>query len=182
MAILSPAGIVRCCAFFVGLFAAAAYGQQNAEEYQVKAAFLFNFAKFVEWPPQAFNSTSDPIVICVLGQNPFGHALDEAVAGKNIAGRAIVTREVAAGKQAVSCQILFISASERKRWRALLDGIKGCYILTVGESDGFTASGGVVGLKLEDGKVRFEINMDAAEQSKLRISSKLLSLAQVVRK
>jgi hypothetical protein len=108
--------------------------------------------------------------------------LDEAVAGKKVAGRSIVTREIAAGKHASSCQILFISVSERKRWRAILDGVKGCYILTVGESEEFTSSGGVVSLEVEEGKVRFQINADAAKQSKLRISSKLLSLAQMARK
>jgi hypothetical protein len=179
MAFLSRANLIRCCALAGSLVAVAQ--AQNAEEYQVKAAFLYNFAKFVEWPAQAFKGPTDPTVICVLGQNPFGHALEEAVAGKTVAGRGIVTREVSDVKQAGSCQILFIGASERKRWSAILEGIKGGCILTVGESEEFAAKGGIIGLKLEDGKVRFEINVDAAEHAKLRISSKLLSLAQVVR-
>src|SRR5271155_5832027 len=113
--------------FTVGLWTLLALSAcaQIVDEYQVKAAFLYNFAKFVEWPPQAFKSATDPIVICVLGQNPFGQALDSAVAGKNVAGRGVVTREVPAALPAGSCQILFISASERKRWWAILDGIKG---------------------------------------------------------
>jgi hypothetical protein len=179
MAILSRASRTRC-ALIGSLIAALAQGQ-NAEEYQLKAAFLYNFAKFVEWPAQTFKRISDPIVICVLGRNPFGHALEEAVAGKSVGGRAIVAREVPDAKEASSCQIVFVSSSERKHWRAILDGVKSGAVLTVGESDEFATSGGIITLKLEDGKVRFLINVDAAEQGKLRISSKLLSLAQVLR-
>jgi hypothetical protein len=179
MAVLSRARF-RGVILIGSLLAPVAQGQ-NAEEYQIKAAFLYNFAKFVEWPSQTFQSTAAPIVICVLGQNPFGHALEEAVAGKVVAGRGLITREVADVKQSSSCQILFIGVSERKRWRDILAGIKTGCVLTVGESAEFTASGGIISLILEDGKVRFQINVDAAAQEKIHISSKLLSLAQVVR-
>jgi hypothetical protein len=161
----------------LGLLACAAGESQTADEYQVKAAFLFNFARFVDWPPQTFKHPGDPMSICVLGANPFGHALDEAVSGKSIEGRKFVVRQVADIVQAGNCQILFITAREKK----VLQNAALVGVLTVGESEGFTAGGGVIGFKLESGKVRLEINVDAAEQRKLRISSKLLSLAQIVK-
>jgi hypothetical protein len=160
----------------LGLLPALACGQ-SADEYQVKAAFLFNFARFVDWPPQTFKHPGDPMSICVLGTNPFGRALDEAVSGKSIEGRKFVVRLVPDIPQAGGCQILFIASREKK----ILQSATLVGVLTVGESEGFTAGGGVIGFKLEGGKVRLEINVDAAEQRKLRISSKLLSLAQIVK-
>jgi uncharacterized protein DUF4154 len=160
------------------LLAAGAVGQTN-DEYQVKAAFLFNFAKFVEWPPQTFKSPSDPMSICVLGPNPFGRSLDEAVAGKSIDGRRFVVRQVANAERAGGCQILFIASPQKSHLPELVTTLAG--VLTVGESEGFAAGGGVIGFKLQGGRVRLEVNVDAADQRKLRISSKLLSLAQIVK-
>jgi hypothetical protein len=149
-----------------------------ADEYQVKAAFLFNFAKFVEWPADAFKGPEDPIAICVLGQDPFGTALQDVVRSKTVANRAFVVREVSGAQQASKCQIVFVTASERKRFRSLLEELKGHSILTVGEAEDFTASGGIINFKLKDARVRIEIDAGAAERAKLRISSKLLSLAE----
>jgi len=149
-----------------------------ADEYPVKAAFLFNFAKFVEWPAVAFKSPEDPITICVLGQNPFGTALEDVVHDKTVANRGFVVREVLNAQQASNCQIVFVSASERKRFRFLLDQFKGRSILTVGEGDDFTANGGIINFKLKDARVRIEIDAGAADRAGLRISSKLLSLAE----
>jgi hypothetical protein len=163
----------------VGIWLAATAGAQATDEYQVKAAFLFNFAKFVAWPPQTFKSPGDSISICVLGQNPFGRSLEEAVEGKIIDGRRFVVRQVAEIEQAPGCQILFIAVRQKKRAPGAALAMSG--VLTVGESDGFAAGGGMIGFKLEGGKVRLEVNLEAAEQSKLRISSKLLSLARIVK-
>jgi len=149
-----------------------------ADEYPVKAAFLFNFAKFVEWPAFAFKGPEDPIAICVLGQNPFGTALEDVVRDKTVANRAFVVRSVLNAQQATTCQIVFVSASERKRFRLLLDELKGRSILTVGEADDFTASGGIINFKLKDARVRIEIDPNAADRAGLHISSKLLSLAE----
>lgn len=148
----------------------------------MKAAFLFNFAKFVEWPPQVFRTTADPIGICVLGQDPFGHALDEAVSGKTVYGRPFVIRRVSGDQAALGCQILFVCSSERKRVRAILGEIKTGGVLTVGETDTFAVEGGVINFKIEDGRVCLEVNVGAAEQAQLRISSKLLSLAEIVKR
>jgi hypothetical protein len=169
------------CTIALVLLSTGARGQVT-DEYRVKAAFLYNFAKFVEWPPQAFKTPSDPIVIGVLGKDPFGGALVEAVAGKVVGSRAFQVREMADAQQAVRCNILFVSSSERKRLGALFSQIPSTGILTVGESDNFNAEGGIVNFKIEAGTVRLQINVEAARRQQLHLSAKLLSLAQIVGK
>lgn len=151
------------------------------DEYQVKAAFLYNFAKFVEWPPEEFKTPKDPILVCVLGHNPFGSSLEDVIRGKSIEGRGFAFRQVSNAEQARSCQILFVSSEDGKRFHALARGLKAAGILTVGEMQGFAADGGIINFKLDGDRVRFEINVDAAERAQLRISSKLLSLAEIVK-
>ncbi len=161
----------------LGLAIAAGLPGQT-DEYQVKAFFLYNFTRYVEWPAGKFRSASDPIVICVLGQDPFGGALVQAANGKVVEGRSVQVHPIAEVGPKCDCHILFVGASERKRFRPAYAAIKGSGILTVGEAQGFTSEGGIISFKLEDGKVRFEINIEAAQQEHLHISSKLLSLAQ----
>ncbi len=144
-------------------------------EYQVKAAFLVNFAKFVIWPATP-NSAEAPFQICVLGQNPFGSALEDMVQGRDFEGKAFLINRIADARQAAGCHVLFISAAEWKRSRPLLSDLKGFHILTVGETDDFLPQGGIVRFKLKSAQVRFEIDADAAVREKLKISSKLLSL------
>jgi hypothetical protein len=165
-----------------GLAADSALRGQAPEEYQVKAAFLYNFARFVEWPPQAFKTAKDPIAVCVLGENPFGNTLEKMVEGKSAAGRPLVYRNVTNAESACSCQILFVASSEKRHFRSVRPILKSRGILTVGEAEGFAVSdGGVINFKLDEGRVRFEISLDAAEQQQLHISSKLLGLAQIVK-
>ncbi len=152
------------------------------DEYQVKAFFLYNFAKYVDWPSHRFNSAADPLVICILGQNPFGGGLEQAVHGKAVEGRTVVVHQISDLHPQCDCHILFVGASERKRFRSSSALIRGSGVLTVGESEGFASDGGVINFKVEEGKVRFEINLDAAGQEQLHISSKLLSLARIVKK
>jgi hypothetical protein len=166
----------------MGVMGRAHAGAAEIDEYHVKAAFLFNFAKFVEWPAQAFKSADEPIGICVLGPNPFGSLLDEVVRGKVVGTRKFVVREVGDAQQAGECHIVFASASGWTRSRAVLGAIQKCCVLTVGETWEFIAGGGMINLRLEDARVRVEINPDAAERAKLRISSKLLSLAEIRRR
>ncbi|HEY9509510.1 MAG TPA: YfiR family protein [Verrucomicrobiae bacterium] len=146
-------------------------------EYQLKAAFLFNFAKFVDWPPAAFTNSTAPFVIGVLGQDPFGKDLENTVRNKSIGGHAIVARAVASIPDARQCQILFVSNSESKRLREILDGLRGASVLTVGENEKFFVAGGMVNFVVEGRKIRFQINDAAAKAAGLKISSKLLSLA-----
>jgi hypothetical protein len=148
-----------------------------ADVYQVKAAFLYNFAKFVEWPPAAFLNSNDRISICVLGRNPFGSLLAEAVEGKMVGTRTFKVSNISTAAEARSCHILFVSGSERKPAKVLLDEAKNPYLLTVGESTEFLAGGGVINLRVQDSRVRIEINREAARTAKFRISSRLLSLA-----
>jgi hypothetical protein len=169
-------------AMILGLLLTTVAWAQKSEEYRVKAAFLFNFAKFVEWPPQAFANSSDPIRICVLGQNPFGSALEDAVRDKTAEGRTFLVRQVSGEQPVAGCQILFIGLSERKRLHTILGEIKTQGVLTVGETDAFASEGGMINFKIEGGRVGLQINVNAAEQARLRISSKLLSLAQIVKR
>jgi hypothetical protein len=164
-----------------GAFVTIPISAQAVGEYELKAAFVYNFARFVEWPVQAFKEPSDPIKVCILGENPFGRALDNALQGKAVGSRAFVLEQISDPRHAIGCHILFVSASERKHLRAILEVITSG-VLTVGDMDGFAAQGGVVNFKLEDSKIRFEINVAAAGQQSLRVSSKLLSVAKVVRK
>ena len=186
MALLKGKAIHRVvwllAALVLGDFSGAAALGQAVDEYRVKAAFLYNFAKFVEWPPQAFPSASTPLAICVLGPNPFGRSLEEAVDGKIVDDRKLVVRQFADIRQVAGCHILFVSSPERKFLRAILADLRESGVLTVGETAGFTAEGGVITLQLEGDRVRFEINLDAAGRQKLLISSKLLSLARIVTK
>lgn len=153
-----------------------------ADEYQVKAVFLLNFTKFVEWPAQMFKSDNDPVAICVLGENPFGSTLKEAVRGKMVGNRTLTVRQIAAAKDAAGCHILFLAIADGNRARAALAELSGRGVLTVGEADDFITAGGIVRFMLKDERVRLEINAGAAEKVSLKISSKLLSIAETVRK
>ncbi|HEX5229385.1 MAG TPA: YfiR family protein [Bryobacteraceae bacterium] len=152
------------------------------EEYRLKAAFISKFAGFVDWPPQVWKNAADPIVICVLGENPFGSALDQAISGRTAHDHKLAVRYAANPKQCAACQIVFISSSERNHFRSVLKGIPPSGVLTVSDADNFTDDGGMIDLPLESDRVRIVINIDAAEQAGLHISSKLLSLARIVRK
>jgi hypothetical protein len=156
-------------------------GEPPFDEYQVKAAFLYNFAKFVEWPTGTFANSNDPIAICVVGQNPFGSTLEDMVKSKKIGDRALMVRRLRDTQQASKCQILFIGAADPKRVRASLEGLKGADILTVGETGDFTTAGGIIAFRLEGTRVRIQVALETAEHTRLRISSKLLGLAEIVK-
>ncbi len=153
---------------------------QAPTEYQVKAVFLFNFAKYIEWPATTTKS-QEPIAIGVLGEDPFGDLLEKAIVGKTVNGRRLIILRITQVHEARDCQILFISSSERQRLRHLLDTLKGSSVLTVGDTEGFAQLGGMINFTLEENRVRFEINQDAAEKAGLKISSRLLSLAKIIR-
>jgi hypothetical protein len=172
----------RMISFFVlAAHLALSLNAQQLDEYHVKAAFLYNFAKFVDWPPEAFKTAAEPFAICILGQDPFGRALDDVVAGKTMGGRPVTVRRPSDAHQAVGCQILFVSSSEHKQVLAILAAAKQPGVLTVGEVGNPTAQGVAIAFILEGGRVRFEVNLACAEEEKLRFSSKLLSLAISVR-
>jgi hypothetical protein len=150
-------------------------------EYQIKAAFIYNFTKFVEWPNDAFSSASDPMVIGILGDDPFGNALDQAVKGKSVDGHRLVIKRFPKPKDIDKCHILFVCASESRRIDKAIDAVRGSCALTVGESDEFAQRGGIIGFTLADNRIALEINVDAEKRERLKISSKLLKLARIVR-
>lgn len=149
-------------------------------EYQVKAAFLFHFAQFVDWPVDAFKHGNSPVTYCIIGEDPFHGALDETLKGKVIGARSVTVQHLKQSQQVQGCQILFIAAGERKRLSATLASMKGSPVLTVGESEHFAQDGGMIGFFFEENKIRFEINLEAATQAKLKISARLLALAKTV--
>jgi hypothetical protein len=151
-----------------------------ASEYQVKAAFLYNFGKFVDWPADSFSSPSAAFTLCVVGADPFGEILDRTVQGKVINGHPVSALRLTRHDDLRVCHIVYISPSERKAIEEILDQLRGVSVLTVGETEGLTERGGMVNFVVEDNRVRFEANPLAAERSRLRISSKLLALARVV--
>jgi hypothetical protein len=154
--------------------AAATLRAQDASlEYRVKAAYLFNFVKFVEWPPAA---ASGPLVICVAGRNPFGDALTTTVRGESVNGRAIAVRVIP--EPDPGCHVVFVPDGSTAS--TYLRTARGTPTLTVGESADFLMQGGVIAFVLEGGKVRFDINTEAAARAELKISSRLLRVARAV--
>ena len=156
---------------------AAGLHAQPPGEYDVKAAFLYTFAKFVEWPPEA---AEGPISIGLIGRDPFGGRLEDTVRGKWANGRQFVVVHLRSDGPAHRCQMVFISASERGSIPELLQSVRYSPVLTVGDSPGFCAQGGVIGLKTVNGRVRFEVNLEAAERARLKIGSSLLAVASIV--
>jgi len=151
-----------------------------SSEYQVKAAFLFHFAQFVDWPPEAFKDAASPLTYCTVGEDPFHGGLDTSMNGKMIGTRPVRVLHFKRAQDIQSCEVLFLGAQEQKSIPAALANLKGNPVLTVGESEHFAKDGGMIGFFLEDNKVRFEINLDAAEHAKLKISARLLTLAKTV--
>jgi hypothetical protein len=149
-------------------------------EYEVKAAFLYNFARFVEWPAEPGHDPGAPFVIVILGHDPFGAVLDETVAGKTVGGRPIEVRRVPRVDEAREAQIVFVASSERPNLTAILKALERPGLLTVGDSDGFALQGGAINFTVQARRVRFEINPAAAEQARLKMSSQLLKLATLV--
>jgi len=147
------------------------------EEYQIKAAFLYNFGKFVAWPGATANS-GEPLVIAVFGRDPFGRVLDQTVQGRLVQGRPVIVRRPTRIEDLLPCQILFVSSSEKNGLARILQAVGGAGVLVVGETDGFLRLGGAIAFSVEQEKVRFEINEEAARRNGLRIDSRLLTLAK----
>ena len=184
MAILSSARArVFLVCWFLGLGAALAPAQvsETATEYKIKAVCLVKFIQFVDWPSSAFAHDDSPLVIGVLGADPFGRVLDEAAEGETVKNRPVVIRRSRNLRELEGVQVLFIGQSEMPHIRAILDGLKGKNILSVSDLENFTHEGGVVRFLMENNRVRFRINVDSARAADLQISSKLLQLAEIVR-
>lgn len=149
-------------------------------EYEVKAAFLFNFTKFVEWPDGSFDAPQAPIVVGIIGDDPFGNDLERIIAGQKVQGRSLVIRRERWGDDLRRCHVLFISASEHGHSSRILESVQSAGVLTVSDMEGFAEGGGVIEFVIEQNRVRFVVNLDAATQDRLRLSAKLLALARVI--
>lgn len=158
----------------VAAAAAAPVPAAPSPEYQIKAVFLFNFAQFVDWPAASFADAQAPLVIGVLGEDPFGAQLDDAVRDEKIGTRSLQVKRYRRVDEIGACHILFISASESGQFDKILAALKGRSILTVGDTDGFNRAGGMVRFLTENKKIRLRINVEAAKAVDLIISSKLL--------
>ena len=154
--------------------------QTRFEERDVKATFVFNFAQFVEWPEASFADAQHPIVIGVLGENPFGTALDDIVNGEIIGGRPLSVQRFARVEDITVCHILFVSGSERSRLPQIFAALKGRPILTVSDVPGFAARGGMIGFATEQRSIHLQVNLTVARASGLTISSNILRTATIV--
>jgi hypothetical protein len=166
------------CIFFLVMPACVADAQ--SKEYQIKAAFLFNFAQFVDWPSAVFANTNAPFSIGILGDDPFGGALDETIQGETINNHKIIVVRSQQVEDLKNCQIIFVGKSEKKHVAEILSELDSRPILTVSEIDGFAERGGEINFFLAGTKVRFEINPAVAQNDGLKISSQLLSLGKIV--
>jgi hypothetical protein len=175
---------VTCLLFAMALRSRAeGVDSSDSSEYLIKAGFIYNFAKLVEWPTSSFAQPDSPIVIGILGEDPFGATLDRIVADKKINGRGFAVKRLKWSKDfkdLKDCNILFVSASEKEHIDSVVDAMKWLPILTIGDAPGFARRGGIMNFTLEDNKVRFEVNVEAAKHADLTISSRLLTLARIV--
>jgi hypothetical protein len=154
--------------------------QSGPSEYQVKAVFLYNFTQFVEWPSFAFENQDSPLVLGILGKDPFGNYLDETVSGDSVNGHPLVVQRFQNAEDVGKCHILFISASEKDRLKGIVQLLESRNILTVSDAANFTKYGGIVRFYTENHKTRISINLESAKKADLTISSKLLRLAEIV--
>lgn len=153
----------------------------HPSEYEVKAAFLYNFGRYVEWPSNVPARQANEFNICVLGRDPFGVALDATISGEKIDGKSVVARRISKAKDAENCRVLFISSSEDKTLKDILSSLGKLSVLTVSDMPQFVEQGGMVQFVLADERVRFAINLVATQQANLVLSSQLLKVAAEVR-
>lgn len=181
--------LLRCCTLVLVCVAVdgVAYAQIERRpdaqgEYDIKAAFVLNFVRYVDWPARAFATPSAPLVICVLDPNPFGKVLEALVAGETVSGRPISSRIASTSGPLGGCHVVFVPREQTSRAASVIVSTTNAPVLTVGEVPRFIEHGGIINLVTTGDRVRFEINADAAEQKGITISSRLLALAQNVRK
>lgn len=151
-------------------------------DYQVKAAYLYNFGRFVEWPANIAAAKGDAFTVCVLGQDPFGKTLDAILAGETIGGKSVIARRISTPEESAHCQILFMSAVEGNRVDKILETLDKEAVLTVSDMPEFSQHGGMIQFVLEGKRVRFEVNLAATQHAGLTLSSELLKVATTVRR
>ncbi|MBZ0157520.1 MAG: YfiR family protein [Alphaproteobacteria bacterium] len=155
------------------------HARAEGGEYRVKAAFLYNFLKFTEWPPAAFPPDSTSLTLCFLGENPFGENLDD-LKSKSVGGKRLAVRYLLSAPNAKGCHLLFIAASEKGNLAQTLEALRGLPLLTIGDSEGFAQKGVMINMYIEEERVRFEVNLKTVKKAGLRLDSRLLKLARIV--
>jgi hypothetical protein len=171
----------RRCLALLACLAAAQLHAAVVKEYQLKAAFLFNFTKFVKWAAAPADATT-PITIGVLGRNPFDDAFALLVQGRKVNGRDVIAKTIASATEAATVNVLFVPAGEEALFQSMRGSLQSACVLTVGESEQFAALDGMITFATEGGKIHFEINMDAAQRSHVKVSAELQKLARSVRR
>jgi hypothetical protein len=151
-------------------------------DYQVKAAYLYNFGRFVEWPAKGATPQNSSFTICVLGEDPFGQALDATLAGETIGNQKVTARRISSLQESADCQILFISSSEAKRLNKIMEALGNSAVLTVSDIPQFSQRRGMIQLLMEGNRIRFEVNLAATQRAGLTLSSELLKVATAVRR
>ncbi|MFC1736933.1 YfiR family protein [Candidatus Hydrogenedentota bacterium] len=176
--------VVSCACLLVSADTASAdtvYAAEKAYgEYDVKAALILKFAKYVVWPEKVFKNSEEPIVIVILGKDPFKDKIDKIVAKKKVHGRKLEVKRLKKVGDLKNCHVLFVSRSEKTRLTPILDAVASKSVLTIADMDGFAKKGGIVNLKTVKNKIRFQVNVDAAKQAQLKINSQLLKLSDIV--
>jgi len=180
MRLLRPIIAIGICLSLALGASAQSLDSSDSSEYLIKAGFIYNFAKLVGWPGNAFAQADSPIVIGILGTDPFGGIIDRILADKKVDARRFVIKRLKWGMEFKDCDILFVGASEAVHLEEVIRAVKGLPILTIGETPGFVRRGCIINLIVEDNKVRFEVNLDAAKQAVLNVSSRLLALAKII--
>lgn len=173
-------GLAILCALLCWAFCPTYVLAQAATDDRVKAAYIFNFAKFIEWPPQVFTAKESPMNFCVLGRSPVVDELDSSIGGKSVNGHTIMVKHLHGPDEIKDCHLIFLAASAGKQQQKLIEAAKGTPVLLVAETPGFARSGGTINFITESGRLLFEVNINAAESAHLKISSKLLALARIV--
>jgi hypothetical protein len=158
-----------------------AHGQVRSEEYRLKLAFLYNFAKFVDWPADAFPSPQAPLKLCIVGRDPFDSELKQQLSERSVNGHPYVIQSLRVGDELTGCHLIFVPAGSDASFPSILRRVGNSSAITVGETMGFAHRGGTVNFVLEGTKLRFEVNLDASQRSRSRISSRLLVLAKLVK-
>jgi uncharacterized protein DUF4154 len=155
--------------------------QIATREYQVKAAFVFNFTQFVEWPSQSFSTPQSPAVIGILGNDPFGTYLEETITGETLNKHPLSIKHFTDVDDVTNCEVLFINISDKNKLQVIIEKLKGKNILTISDVNAFTKLGGMVRLYTKDDKINIQINLEAVKEENLIISSKLLKLAEIIK-
>jgi hypothetical protein len=167
---------------WVFLASSSIQSQQKPSDYQVKAAYLYNFGRFVEWPVMVAATKGDSFTVCILGEDPFGSTLDATLAGEAIGGKHVVPKRISTPQESPGCQILFLSAAEAGRLNKVMEGLDKEAILTVSDIPQFLQRGGMIQFVMDGNRVRFEVNLAATQRVGLTLSSELLKVATAVRR